>query len=94
MKLDKVITMIDNKEYESIEYDAIGKLSWYDMRFENGNIIRVEKSLGTNGESDSYLVLYIIPGERTATEIWNGDYRSNAYYIFSTVYNRLENIFK
>ena len=93
MKLDKVIRMIDNKEYVSVEHDTIGKLSWYDMKFENG-IVRVEKSLGANGESDSYLVLYIIPSKRTATEIWNGDYRSNAYYIFSNIYNELERIFE
>ena len=93
MKLDKIIRMIDNKEYDAIEYDAIGKLSWYDMRFEN-DIVRIEKCHGTNGESDSYLVLYIVPGERTATETWNGDYRTNAYYIFSNIYNRLERTFE
>ena len=93
MKLDKVIRMIDNKEYESIEYDAIGKLSWYDMRFENG-IVRIEKCHGVDGESDSYLVLYIVSNEITATEIWRGDYRSNAYYIFSNIYNELERTFE
>ena len=94
MKLDNVIRMIDNKEYESVDYDQIGKLAWYDMRFENGNIVRIEKCIGANGESDSFLVLYIVPSERTATEVWNGDYRSNAYYIFSNIYNELERIFE
>ena len=91
MKLDNIIRMIDNKEYESIEYDHIGKLSWFDMTFENG-IVRVEKC--SNDEADSFLVLYIVPNKRTATEVWRGDYRSNAYYIFNNIYNELERIYE
>jgi hypothetical protein len=94
MKLDKIIRIIDNKEYESIEYDEIGKLSWYDIKLKNGNIVRVEKCHGVDGEADSFMVLYVAPNEKTATKIWNGDFRSNSYYIISNIYNRLENIFE
>jgi hypothetical protein len=94
MKLDKIIRMIDNKEYVSIGHDSIGKLSWYDMKFENGSIVRVEKCHGVDGEPDSFMVLYIVPNEKTASEVWNGDYRNCAYYIFSNIYNELERTFE
>ena len=95
MKLDNVIRMIDNKEYETIEYDHIGKLAWFDMRFENGNIVRVEKCLAIDErDNDSFLVLYIVPNKRVATEVWKGDYRDNSYYIFNNIYNELERIYE
>jgi hypothetical protein len=94
MKSDRIIRMIDNKEYASVEYDSIGKLSWFDVKLKNGNIIRVEKCHGVDGETYSFMVLYMVPNEKTATEIWHGDYRSNSYYIISNIYNRLENIFE
>ena len=94
MKLDKVIRMIDNKEYVSVEPDEIGRLTWFDVKLKNGNLVRIEKCHGVESEPDSFMVLYIVSNERTATEIWNGDYRSNAYYIFSNIYNELERIFE
>lgn len=94
MKLDKIIRMIDNKEYVSVEPDEIGRLTWFDVKLKNGNLVRIEKCHGVEDEPDSFMVLYIVTSERTATEVWNGDYRSNVYYIISNIYNELERTFE
>lgn len=94
MKLDRLIKMIDNKEYVSVEPDEIGRLTWFDVKLKNGNLVRIEKCHGVDGDADSFMVLYIEPSERVATEVWNGDYRSNSYYIFSNIYNELERTFE
>lgn len=94
MKLESIIRIIDNKEYKSIECDEIGNLTWFDVKLDNGNIVRVEKCEGFKEEDDSMMILYIVPNEKTACKVWVGAYGSNAYNIFSNIYNELDKEFE
>lgn len=84
MKIENVIRILDNKEYTSVEYDEIGILKWYDVKLNDGNMIRIEKC------TDQMMILYIVPEQKTACKVWIGEFATNEYYIFSNIYNELE----
>ena len=94
MQLYSIIKMLDDKEYKSIKSDEICNLTWFDVELNNGNIIRVEKCVGYKEEENHLMVLYIVPNEKTASEVWSASYGSNAYNIFNNIYNELERTFE
>lgn len=84
MRIDSVIRIIDNKEYKTVKYDELGVLKWYDVKLDDGSIIRIEKCL------DQMMALYITPGQKVADDVWIGKNGTNAYYILSNIYNELD----
>ena len=84
MRIDSMIRIIDNKEYKTVEYDELGALKWYDVKLDDGGMIRIEKCL------DQMMALYITPGKKVADDVWIGKNGTNAYYILNNIYNELD----
>lgn len=85
MRLDTIIRILDNKEYNEIQLEDVGDFQWYDMFLPNGGVIRLERF--DLYEEDEYRVMYFtFEGDRVS-EMWESDYRKGSYYILKNLFN-------
>lgn len=88
MRLDTIIRILDNKEYDEILWfhkNGAEYLQWYDMLLGNEDIIRLEHF--DLYEEDKYRVMYFTSESDRALEVWESDYRESSYYIFKNLFN-------
>ena len=88
MRLDTIIRILDNKEYDEIQLngvDGVGYFRWYDIFLLNGEVIRLEHF--DLYEEDEYRVMYFTSEGNRVLEMWESDYRKNSYYIFKNLFN-------
>lgn len=85
MRLDTIIRILDNKEYDGIQLNEVEYLQMYDMFLPSGEVIRLEHFYLY--EKDEYRVMYFIPEGDGVLEMWESDYRKSSYYIFKNLFN-------
>ena len=85
MRLDTIIRILDNREYDEIQLNGVKYLQWYDMLLANGDMIRLEHF--DLYEEDEYGVMYFTSENVRALEMWESDYRESSYYIFKNLFN-------
>ena len=85
MRLDTIIRILDNREYDEIQLNGVGYLRWYDVFLPNGEAIRLEHF--DLYEEDEYGVMYFTSEDDRVLEMWESDYREDSYYIFKNLFN-------
>ena len=85
MRLDTIIRILDNKEYDKIQSNKVEYLQWYNMFLPSGEVIRLEHL--DLCEKDEYKVMYFTSKGDRVLEMWESDYRKSSYYILKNLFN-------
>lgn len=94
MKLDNIIRIIDNKEYEIITMYRMSIFEWFDVDLHNGDLIRIEKVTMHDETPDRYRLSYSTFELDDAIDRWVGEHGTNTYYILSNIYNEIDKEYK
>lgn len=94
MKIETIIRILDNKEYRKITRGCMYVFKWFDIELYNGDMIRVEQVTMNDEIPNKYRISYFTFELDDGIEYWVGEYRTNAYYMFSNLFNEVEQDYK
>lgn len=94
MRLDSIIRIIDNKEYEIITMYRMSIFEWFDVDLHNGDLIRIEKVTMYDETPNRYRLSYSTFELDDAIDRWEGEYGTNIYFILSNIYNEISKVFE
>ena len=95
MRLDSIIRIIDNKEYEKVTvFCRRMAIEWFDISLYNGDLIRIEKITMYETIPNKYRLVYFASELDTAVNHWVGEYGTNVYCILSNIYNEISKEFE
>ena len=96
MRLDSIIRIIDNKEYEKVTVYRMPVFERFDVSLYNGDLIRIEKIsiYGAMPKWIKYRLSYFTFELDDTIDHWEGEYGTNVYCILSNIYNEISKEFE